>query len=242
MTATDRSARAVAMPGATRPPVRRPATLAARLLACRAGVSAVEFALICPVILALILGGVDLSRYIAYTRKVGEAAQTIASLVTQNASGSVNLYDLYFANDSSMVIFPDALRDAKARGSAWYETILITITSVKFSQTSASCTGNCSYTAKVAWSYGLRQRPCNVALTPASDTAEPTPGTLPANVFGPGSVIVVEAAYVFTPILANALIGTRVIARTSYLAPRYVPAIAFDPGMGSTATTVCPGV
>ena len=52
----------------------------------RRGVSAVEFALILPVMLALYFGGIELSQGISVDRKVKMTARTVADLVSQVAS------------------------------------------------------------------------------------------------------------------------------------------------------------
>ncbi|WP_336488207.1 TadE/TadG family type IV pilus assembly protein [Methylobacterium nigriterrae] len=195
--------------------------------------SAVEFAVIAPVILALLLSGVEVGRYINYTRKVSEIARATAGMLAQNKSGSVNLADLFFYNDSSMVIFPEVLKEAKQRGIPWYQNISFTIAFVKFFRTIPSCTKDCSYTAFLSWSYGAYPLSCYVPMLPAPDTADPTSTTLPTDTFGPGSLIVVQAAYWYTPLVGSSFIRKKFISRTYYLAPRYVSTISFDYSQGN---------
>jgi Flp pilus assembly protein TadG len=56
---------------------------AARLVRDRSGVSAVEFAMLAPVMLTLFLGSVETSQGIAVKRKVSLTAHTLADLATQ---------------------------------------------------------------------------------------------------------------------------------------------------------------
>jgi hypothetical protein len=61
-------------------------------------------------------------------------------------------------------------------------------------------------------------------------------------VFGPGSIIVVDVLFNYTPIFGLGLFGTIPIARSAYLAPRYVSLIKYavvsgDDGVGAE----CPG-
>jgi Flp pilus assembly protein TadG len=206
----------------------------------RRAVSAIEFAFVCPILIALLLGTAEAARYLNFTWKIGNVAQTVASLVSRNQTGSVKTSDLFFANDSAMLIFPDILADAKSRGTQWYSNITVTISSVIFSKSDSSCTTNCSYQAFVGWSYGANQRPCSAPMTSVADTDDVTRTTLPADTFGPGSLMVVEIGYYYTPIIGKSIIGSKWIIRSVYLAPRYVPKISYDPSEGYVAT-VCPG-
>lgn len=50
------------------------------------GVSAIEFALILPLIITIYVGMIDLHLYVSNNRKIANAASTVSDLVTQNAS------------------------------------------------------------------------------------------------------------------------------------------------------------
>lgn len=56
------------------------------ILRCRRGASTVEAALIIPVLVALLLGMVEITNYLEATRKATSAAQTVADLVAQEAT------------------------------------------------------------------------------------------------------------------------------------------------------------
>lgn len=58
------------------------------LFRCRKGAAAIEAALLLPVLISMILGMVELTRYIEATRKAMSAAQTVADLVAQDSSHS----------------------------------------------------------------------------------------------------------------------------------------------------------
>jgi hypothetical protein len=128
------------------------------------------------------------------------------------------------------------LQDAARKGISWKNDISVSIAGVLFSGLPANCTTSCtSYTANVVWNSGPNKRTCGVALTSAPDTAAPSKTTLPADVFpvAPSQgalLIVVDIVYNYTPIFGSTftalfgspLFGTIPIARSAYLAPRYV--------------------
>ncbi len=208
----------------------------------RQAIAAVEFALVLPLLVILMLGSVEAARLITFARRVTLVATTAIEMLTQNGTGTVNYVDLHFAVDSTMVIFPQILQDAAQKHVSWGNDIGVSIASVTFTPNPSTCTSNCSYVANVVWNSGPNKRTCGVPLISAPDTASPSKTTLPADVFGPGSLIVVDIVFSYTPIFGFGLFGTVPIARSAYLSPRYVPLIKYavvsgDDGIGAE----CPG-
>ena len=194
----------------------------------RAAATAVEFAFVAPVLVLLALGGADLTRYVVATERIEQAANTIGQMITENSSGAVNYIDLQFYHDSAMVTFPDVLSDAATQGVAWWSDISITMSSVSFAPTPATCTSNCTYVPTMVWSAGDNRRSCTVKMTQTIDASVPTATTLPVDIYGPGSAIVVDLQYNFHPFFAPSFIGTINIARSVYMAPRYVSLISYQ--------------
>jgi hypothetical protein len=202
----------------------------------RHAIAATEFALLLPVLIILMLGSVETARAIIAARSVTAVATTAVEMLSQNGTRKVNYIALHFATDSTMVIFPQMLQDAARKGISWKADISVSIAGVLFSGLPAGCITNCtSYTANVVWNSGANKRTCGVLLTSAADTAAPSKTTLPADVFPatplPGaSLLVVDIVYNYTPIFGSTftalfgapLFGTLPIARSAYLAPRYV--------------------
>jgi Flp pilus assembly protein TadG len=73
---------------------RRP--LAARLLGCRAGNIAVEFALAAPVLLLLMLGSAEMARFVILHQKMDRVATTISDLVSRAETISESQLDDIF--------------------------------------------------------------------------------------------------------------------------------------------------
>ncbi len=199
----------------------------------RQAIAATEFALVLPLLVILMLGSVETARAIIAARDVTAVATTAVEMLSQNGTGKVNYVDLHFATDSTMVIFPQMLQDAARKGVSWKNDISVSITGVCFSPNGSTdctlpCPSNC--VANVVWNSGSNKRTCGVLLTSASDTAAPSKTTLPADVFGQGSLLVVDIVYNYAPIFGSTftalfgspLFGTIPIVRSAYLAPRYI--------------------
>ena len=205
--------------------------------ASRRGVAAIEFAFVAPVLIALLCGGFELTRYIKAVRQLTAASTAVAGMIAQNTSGSVNDTDLLFFRDAIMIAYPDVLADAAALNMTWTNDIKVTMSSVNFSQTDSNCKSNCTYQAKVAWSGGSNKRPCSTLLASASDGAQPTTTTLPSDTFGPGTLIVVDLVYAYRPIVAAQLLRPLTLSRSFYIQPRYVSSIAYSPNGTNFAST-----
>lgn len=206
---------------------RRLAHWRSRLRRDDRGVSAIEFALGAPIFIILLLMGVDTARFVLATRQVEDVAATIGQMISVNQSGTVNYIDLQFFHDSAMVIYPQVLSDSAQQQLSWSNDINISLASIQFTMTPSSCTSNCTYVPKVLWTGGSVPRSCTVMPTSVSDTTRPSSSTLPADVYGSGSIIVVDVSFAFRPTIAPQLLKTLTIARSYYVAPRYVPTINY---------------
>lgn len=218
-----------------------------RFLRDRRAVSAIEFAIWAPIMILIFLGSIDITRYAMATGRLSDVAGTMGQMLSVNTLGTVNYVDLQFYHDSAMITYPQVLLDAAQQNIAWSNDMAITMTSVTFTPTPSGCSSNCTYVPKVLWSYGTNQRSCKVTMTSASDSSQPSAGTLPADVFGPTSLLVVDIVYVFRPLFnvrplpGFPAFGNIAITRSFYTAPRYVTSVGYqviggDPG----STTVCP--
>ena len=187
------------------------------------GVAALEFALILPMLIFMMLGSVELQRYMRTERQLSLAAESLAALVAQRQAG--NLSDLAFEVNSMPHLFPPATETS----ANWASNIAYQITSVVFAPTVDGCTSGCTYKANVAWVWpdaetgaglGSMKRRCG-ALTSAAVGEPPTGGALPGGIFGPGSVIVVDLLYEFTPLFGATLVSPISLSRQGYANPQY---------------------
>jgi Flp pilus assembly protein TadG len=214
----------------------------------RAGVGAVEFALILPVALLLMLMGFDTARFVLSTQRIEEIANTAAEMLAQtpvNSSailandGTVSDGDLHFYWDSALFLYPDAAAAAQAQGVAWSTQLVVNMTSITFVASPSGCTTGCTYKAKVVWTTN-NYRPCGSTISAVPDTTAPTPSTLPTDVFGPGSIIVVDVRYTWQPTFGAAYLPSFDIARSAYMSPRNVNIV--EAASGDTLASNCPGI
>ena len=194
----------------------------------RRGVSAIEFAMGAPVMILLLLAGVDSARYALAVRRIEQVTTTIGQMVSVNTLGTVDPADIQFYESSAFAVFPLVLSDSTTRGVLWNADLALTVSSVNLS------TSGSTQTANVSWSTGSALRSCTKAPTMVSDTAPPSSTTLPTDAFGTGSIIVVDASFTFRPTIASRYLPTIAIIRSFYVQPRYVPSITLSGGTNTT--------
>lgn len=220
----------------------------------RDGVSAIEFAIILPVLILIMLGGIQLVLYVNATRSVESVAASIAQMISEavppsntTTNATVNAADLHFSYDSTLVIFPYVMTDAARRKIAWWQNIYIDFSSIQFKPKSGTtCSGydqSACYTASVVWTstgtVGPNYRPCGSLQSAVDDTVRPSPTTLPRSVFGPGSIIAIDVVFNFTPTFGASFLPAIRIARSVFVQPRYASVITYDPTNNDGIATSC---
>jgi Flp pilus assembly protein TadG len=219
------------------------ASIARDFVARTEGVAAVEFALVASFLMALMLGGMELTNAVTARRHLTSAAYSVAQIVSE-APKTVNYMDVQMANDSAMLVMPEAVASAHAAGTTWTNRLSVTISEVVMTAVTP-CSGTCAYSGRVSWSWGAARRPCSTnMLASASNAASSDVFHLPPDAFSAGANIVVDVAYNYTPEFSGNLIGPIRMSQTMVLKPRNVPAsahvkyvsVAGDPG----ATRTCP--
>ena len=169
------------------------ATLRQRLLGClrdERGMSAVEFALLLPLLITLYLGGVEVSQGITIDRKVTLVARTVADLSSQVASISNSDMTNILAASTSVL--------------APYKT-----TNLKVTVTQVTIDGNGA--AKVDWSDTKNGSARAVGSTVTLPTA--------LNVNN-SSLIWSEVSYDYTPAVGYVITGTMTLKDQIYMRPR----------------------
>lgn len=169
----------------------------------------------------------------ATTTTVGNTTTVINSPV-----GSMTDPELTLIFNSIITTFPDVLADASAKQINWTSDIEPIVTDVVLgpsgtcavtpdSANTTPATPVCT-TATAIWSVGFNNagfpattRPCGLLAQAASNAGNPSLTTLPPGLYSPGSVIVVDLFYHYTPMFTKWVTGTMTFQRTAYMAPRF---------------------
>ena len=169
------------------------ASLRQRLARCvrdERGVSAVEFALLLPLMMTLYLGGVEVSQGLTIDRKVTLVARTVADLTAQNPSiTNAKMTDIL--NASTAVLLP-------------YSTTVVKVT---VSQVTIDDKGK----ATIAWSDSKN----GTARSTGSTITLPAALNIPSS-----SLIWGEVSYEYKPVIGYVITGSMNLTDQIYMRPR----------------------
>src|SRR3954454_24627773 len=168
----------------------------ARFCADARGVSAVEFAMLLPLMLTLYLGTVEISQGVAIDRKVTLTTRTVADLASQVSSmTSSDMTNV--VNASTSVIAP-------------YDTSKLKVT---VSQVSIDA----NFVPKIVWSCTLNGVAQSVGATVSLPTALKVPNT---------SLIWGQVSYNYKPTIGYVITGTLNLSDQIYMRPRLSDTVA----------------
>jgi Flp pilus assembly protein TadG len=156
----------------------------------RRGVSAVEFAMLLPLMITLYLGSVEISQGVGMDRKVTLAARTVADLASQVSSiAGTDMSNILTA--TSAVIAP-------------YDTAPLKVTV-------SAVTIDAGATAKIKWSCTLNGTKRTVGSTVTLPAALNVANT---------TLVWAEATYAYKPTIGYVVTGTLNLANQIYMRPR----------------------
>ncbi len=167
-----------------------------RLAKDERGVSAVEFAMLLPLMVSLYLGAVEVSQGIGADRKVTLTARTIADLVAQTTS--INNADMTNSlNAASAVVAPFSTANLK-----------VVVSSIKI---------DAQGKATIAWSDTLNGTARAVGSTVTLPSALAIPNS---------SLIWSEVSYNYKPVIGYVVSGTLNLKDQIYMRPRMSDSVA----------------
>ncbi len=164
----------------------------------RSAVSALEFALVLPIMLTLYMGGVELGSALTIDRKVTQVTSTLADLVTQSKALSTSDMQNIFDAATSII--------------APYTSTPLTM---KVTEVKIDSTGK----ATVAWSVARNDTALTTGATVTLPTAVATPSTW---------VVMSEVHYPYTPSIGYVMTGTYDLSDKFYLRPRLVSQVCLN--------------
>ena len=223
---------------------------AAALCRDRTATSAIEFAVLAPVMLVLLSGSYDITRVLIAMRQVTGTAQQIVQIATEQSvqpdqSTSLTIQQGYQAQTAIYALIP-ALKSG-------LDTSLfsVTLSAVVFTATPAGCTPgkDCVYVAHLAWSTALPQgvaatRPCGVVAQVAPSQPASIANLQTAGMTAVTSIVVADVSYVYRPLFGGFVTGPLTLQRTAFLPPRAgkpTQYVQYDLAHTTTNPAICPG-
>jgi Flp pilus assembly protein TadG len=185
-----------------------------RFVASDRGVAAIEFAIIMPVLLIMLLATFDAGRAITIYMKVRSATYTLAAITNQySMSAPIQSTDM------------TAITGATAAVLAPYPSAPATVTITQIKQTTSS-------QATVSWSYSLN----GTAYAAGTTWARIPTGLTTNNACNsyPCYLIFAEVKYTFTPSFGYFITGTLNFSDNLYATPRSSTCIPYVPVTGTT--------
>ena len=174
-----------------------------RFAADQRGVSAVEFAILLPLMLTLYLGGVEVSQAVSADRKTTLVAHTVGDLTAQ--ASNVTTADMTnVLNASSAVAYPFAAANLK-----------VTVSSV--------CIDSTGTKATIAWSKTLNGTARTGTVTSLIPSALMVAST---------SLVWGEASYAYRPTIGWTITGTLNLGDKFFLRPRLSNSVTLDSASG----------
>lgn len=193
----------------------------ARVALDRRGVAALEFALLAPALIVIMLSLYDVTSAVISWWQMSAAAGAIARITTNFAATTTNTNSVTIAQATTASTAVFALMPALATTPA--SRYGVAISSVVMTPTIPGCTRGCTYVANTAWSVGLQgsasKRPCGtLSLVPDGQPASST--TLPADAFTSAPLVVVDITYDFAPLFTNLFGAGLRFMESAYMATR----------------------
>jgi Flp pilus assembly protein TadG len=174
-----------------------------RFAADQRGVSAVEFAILLPLMLTLYLGGVEVSQAVSADRKTTLVAHTVGDLTAQ-ASNVTSADMTNVLNAASAVAYPFAAANLQ-----------VTVSSV--------CINSTGTVATIAWSRTLHGTARTGTVTSQIPSALMVAST---------SLIWGEASYAYRPTIGWTITGTLNLGDKFFLRPRLSNSVTLDSASG----------
>ena len=206
-----------------------------RRFRCREAAAGLEFALVAPVMVTMLVCAFDLVQMLTVWRRMSAAATAMVETATSvsvqpNSTNSITGDQVEIANTIVFAYLPEW----KSITPTLYG---MSLSSVTFSPDPVGCTSSCNYVASTSWSASssaahggtAQRRPCGRGVIQSVSTyAKPSLTTLPSAMFVPyggasylpPSVVVADVTYQFKPMLLGAVVGAFTIQASAYLPPR----------------------
>jgi Flp pilus assembly protein TadG len=162
----------------------------ARFAGDQSAMAAVEFALILPILITLLFGGIDVTEAVAARRKAVQASSTMSDLIAQAKEvTTADVNNVFTAGNAIMTPFDASRLEA-------------VVSSVQV---------DANKVARIVWSQGRN------ASAHAKGNTFTLPDTL---LIANSSLVVAEVVYNFRPVIGTEIVGTIRMPKVTYALPR----------------------
>ena len=176
---------------------------------CEGGVAAIEFVLVFPLLIGVLVAGNELARYIRARQQLNDYAGMVAYDIA-GASTDVSVHTLAEMIRRFGLVAPELVDTTKdpwpsSTNAAPYFTVGITMVEMlPFNcQSSARSQYKCDFTARVKWSFGSRQRGCVDLAKRVGVGSSVSLEDLPEGAFQPNAVVVVDVSAPYNTIFPS---------------------------------------
>lgn len=186
------------------------------------GIAALEFALILPLIVVLILSMIEYSHYSMIARRADMTTHMMAEFISRTPDDRFDWYER--ANTVDMIHFtnPNGKPGAQEHVFGTSNSSIVSFAPVRFEKVDAACSGSgCATRAVIDWmgmSGALNRSKyvldCN--LQKVGNTVTPTNQNIAEGLESRIPVIVVNAAYKYTPMFGGDILPSLTIERRTY--------------------------
>jgi len=209
-------------------------------------VSAIEFALIAPLILALVLGAFDTYRFIYTTQRMQTTANAMATMIaTTPPDNPIALSSVGTLNDdlvnayhnSVWLLYPDFFGASSSTIGGWWNL------QTNFALIKMTSTGGGNYKPSTQWvttDNGTTPRTCTATYNIIANDAPPDVNSLPQGAIGPSQLIVVDVIVPFQSLFVPNLFPKLNLMRTAYANPRYVSSLTYQSNWSLPQGMNCP--
>ena len=173
---------------------------------CDGGAAAIEFVLVFPLLISLLVAGNELARYMRARQQLNDYAGMVAYDIA-GASADVSVHTLAEMIRRFGLVAPelvDPTQDAwpTASNSTPYFTVGVTMVEMELvDPTCKASVSACEYQPQVRWSFGTRQRACEALKKRVGSSV--SLGDLPSGAFQPNAVVVVDVSAAYSPMFPS---------------------------------------
>lgn len=202
-------------------------------LASTHGSALIEFALVVPILMTLLIGANELTRWIRARQHMEDYATMVANDIS-GSTAAVSPFTLAEMIERIGLVAPELVDPTRNAWVVSTDYLSVTISMAMLTRPAGStCTTNCTYDVKMAWSFGDNKRNCSV--TGGTAPTRPLPTGLNTQ---PGSAVIVDVVSKYKFVFGlNSSIATEPLLSTTVWQPvrNWRGTGAFPPLSGTSA-------